>query len=232
MITIRRSGERGRTNLSWLDSRHTFSFGHYYDPNQMGFRQLRVINEDRVQPGAGFGSHSHHDMEIISYVLEGTLEHTDSTGTNSAIQAGEIQRMTAGTGITHSEFNPSQVDLVHFLQIWILPNQRALEPAYEQRSFANTATQEGFRLVVSPDGRENSVMIHQDVEVYLASLSSGEEAAYEIRPNRHAWLQVTRGNVTLDDKVLNSGDGAAVSEETGLLIKAADAAEILLFDLA
>jgi redox-sensitive bicupin YhaK (pirin superfamily) len=232
MITVRRSGDRGRTNLNWLDSRHTFSFSDYYDSKWMGFRQLRVINEDRVKPGAGFPSHSHHDMEIISYVLEGALEHKDSTGTNSVIHAGEIQRMTAGTGITHSEFNPSKIDPVHFLQIWILPNQQNLEPAYEQRPFAGAKTQEGFRLVVSPDGRENSMTIHQDVELYLATLSSGEEAVYEIKTDRHAWMQIIGGNVTVNEKTLQAGDGAAISNEEGLEINASDNSDILLFDLA
>jgi redox-sensitive bicupin YhaK (pirin superfamily) len=231
MITIRRSSERGITNLSWLDSRHTFSFGDYYDPKHMGFSDLRVINEDRVTPGAGFGTHSHRDMEIITYVLEGALAHKDSTGTNSVIRAGDVQRMSAGTGVSHSEYNPSQAQPVHFLQIWIIPKETGLRPGYEQRSFDLQENSGSWVLVAAPDARNGSLKIHQEAELYLAALSKGQQLKYRLRPGRQSWLQVTRGAATLNGTSLAAGDGAAVSKQDLLQVDASDGTEILLFDL-
>jgi quercetin 2,3-dioxygenase len=231
MITIRRSSERGITNLSWLDSRHTFSFGDYYDPKHMGFSDLRVINEDRVTPGAGFGTHSHRDMEIITYVLEGALAHKDSTGTNSVIRAGDVQRMSAGTGVSHSEYNPSQAEPVHFLQIWIIPKETGLRPGYEQRSFDLQENSGSWVLVAAPDARNGSLKIHQEAELYLAALSKGQQLKYRLRPGRQSWLQVTRGAATLNGTSLAAGDGAAVSKRDLLQVDASDDTEILLFDL-
>ena len=231
MITIRRSSERGITNLSWLDSRHTFSFGDYHDPKHMGFSDLRVINEDRVTPGAGFGTHSHRDMEIITYVLEGALAHKDSTGTNSVIRAGDLQRMSAGTGVSHSEYNPSQAEPVHFLQIWIIPKETGLRPGYEQRSFDLQENSGSWVLVAAPDARNGSLKIHQEAELYLAALSKGQQLKYRLRPGRQSWLQVTRGAATLNGTSLAAGDGAAVSKQDLLQVDASDDTEILLFDL-
>lgn len=232
MITLRRSDERGHTKLAWLDSRYTFSFGDYYDPKHMGFRDLRVINDDRVSPGAGFGAHSHRDMEIITYVLEGALEHKDSTGTSSVIPPGEVQRMSAGTGISHSEYNHSKTEPVHFLQIWIVPDEKGLRPGYEQRAFALEKNRGRWVLVAARDGREGAVTIHQNVDVSAALLASGEEATYRLKPNRHAWIHLARGAAALNGTRLNEGDGAAVSQEEILEIRSLDQAEILLFDLA
>ena len=234
MITIRPSQERGRANFGWLDSKHTFSFGSYYDPNQMGFSDLRVINEDQVQPGQGFGTHSHKDMEIISYVLKGELEHKDSIGNGSVIRPGEVQRMSAGTGIAHSEFNASNSDLVHFLQIWIIPERTGIQPSYEQKNFPLAERQGKLKLVASADGRDGSVTIHQDASLYVAVLNQGDHITYNTNSNRSLWLQVARGAVKVNDKVLNTGDGAAVTQETELeLVATADkTTEILLFDLA
>jgi len=232
MIQLRRSNDRGKTKLSWLDSRHTFSFGDYYDPKQMGFSYLRVINEDRVVAGAGFPTHSHRDMEIITYVLEGALAHKDSTGTSSVIRVGDVQRMSAGTGISHSEYNASQTEPVHFLQIWIMPSQTGLEPGYEQRSFTLENNSGRWVLVAAGDGRDGAVNVHQDIELLVAVLNPGQQVGYRFKPGRHAWLQLARGGVSINGTVLNIGDGAAISAEEVVEIQALDHAEILLFDLA
>ena len=233
MITIRPAQERGAANFGWLDSRHTFSFGNYYDPNYMGFADLRVINEDKVTPGQGFGSHGHRDMEIISYVLDGALEHKDSIGTGSIIRPGDVQRMSAGTGIQHSEFNASQTEPVHFLQIWILPEQKGIAPGYEQKTFTEEEKRGRLRLVGSRDGRDGSITIHQDVNLYAASLQSGEEVSHSFASGRVAWLQVARGAVQLNDQTLTAGDGAAISDQSLMTLRgAANDAEVLLFDMA
>ena len=233
MITIRPAQERGKANFGWLDSKHTFSFGNYYDPNHMGFANLRVINEDQVQPGKGFGTHSHRDMEIISYVLEGELEHQDSIGNGSTIRPGDVQRMSAGTGIAHSEFNGSQRDLVHFLQIWIMPDTAGIKPSYEQKHFTHAQKQGQLKLVASPDGRDGSVTIHQDANLYVAVLNQGDRVNYNTDNTRLLWLQVAKGAVEVNSQALNTGDGAAVTEETNLeVVATADNTEILLFDLA
>jgi redox-sensitive bicupin YhaK (pirin superfamily) len=231
MIRLRRSNERGHTKLSWLDSRHTFSFGDYYDPKQMGFSELRVINEDRVAPGGGFPTHSHRDMEIITYVLEGALAHKDSTGTSSVIRVGDVQRMSAGTGISHSEYNASQNEPVHFLQIWIIPDKTGLKPGYEQRSFDAQENRGEWVLVAAQNTRDGAVKVHQDVELYLAAISKGQELTYRLKPRRQAWLQITRGAVELNETALGAGDGAAISQEDLLRVVASADAEALLFDL-
>jgi redox-sensitive bicupin YhaK (pirin superfamily) len=231
MINLRRSEERGHTKLNWLDSRHTFSFGDYHDQQYMGFRDLRVINEDRVEPGAGFPTHSHRDMEIITYVLEGAVEHKDSTGTRSVIVPGDVQRMSAGTGISHSEYNHSKTELVHFLQIWILPQQQNLAPSYEQRSFDLEKNRGRWIRVAANDGRDGAVTVHQDIVLSVALLLTGQQATYRLNPGRHAWLQLARGGVSLNGIVLNVGDGAAISAEEIVEIQALDLAEILLFDV-
>ena len=233
MITVRPAQARGNANFGWLDSKHTFSFGSYYDPNQMGFSSLRVINEDQVQPGKGFGTHSHRDMEIISYVLEGELEHKDSIGNGSVIRPGDVQRMSAGTGIAHSEFNASDTDPVHFLQIWIQPEQTGIQPSYEQKNFSLDEKQGRLRLVASPDGRDNSVTIHQDANLYVAVLNQGERINHSIANNRSLWLQIARGSAEINGQTLQAGDGAAITQETDIEITATtDDSEILLFDLA
>ncbi|MBV8885783.1 MAG: pirin family protein [Chroococcidiopsidaceae cyanobacterium CP_BM_RX_35] len=223
---------RGHTKLGWLDSYHTFSFGGFLDPNRMGFRSLRVINDDRVIPGAGFATHSHRDMEIITYVLEGALEHKDSLGTGAVIYPGEVQRMSAGTGITHSEFNHSQTEPVHFLQIWIIPENQGLSPSYEQQDFPLSEKREKFRLIAAKDGREGAVTIHQDVELYASVLESGDQVSYDLLPHRYAWIQVARGRAALDGNLLREGDGVAVSKIEKLEFSTDVGAEILLFDLA
>jgi redox-sensitive bicupin YhaK (pirin superfamily) len=232
MIRVRPSRERGKTQTSWLDSNHTFSFNRYYDPRYTGFRDLLVINEDYVAPGMGFGTHSHRDMEIISYVVSGQLAHKDSTGTSSMIVPGEVQRMSAGTGVSHSEFNPSPTDATHFLQIWIRPEQEGLKPGYEQRLFSVEERRGRLRLVASRDGREASVTIHQDAKLYVALLAPGDDIHHGLEGDRHAWVQVIKGAVMVQDTTLQAGDGAAVSEEDALSIRASEEAEILLFDLA
>lgn len=232
MITLRPANERGHANHGWLDSYHTFSFASYYDPKHMGFQSLRVINEDRVQPGRGFGTHGHRDMEILTYVLEGALEHKDSLGTGAVIKPGEVQRMSAGTGIMHSEFNSSDNDLVHLLQIWITPNQQGLQPSYEQIAFPLEERLGKLRLIAAQDGRDGAVTIHQDVDLYAAVLKPGDQVSHELRPDRYAWLQVARGAATLNEHVLQAGDGVAVSEEKLLEISTESEAEVLLFDLA
>lgn len=232
MITIRHADERGAANLGWLNSRHTFSFGHYFDSQHMGFGPLRVINEDRVRPGAGFDTHGHCDMEIISYVLEGALEHKDSIGAGSVIRPGEVQRMSAGTGIRHSEFNPSRRDPVHFLQIWILPHSEGLEPSYEQKQFSDEEKRGRLRLIGSRDGREGSVTIHQDADLYASLLSDGQEVSHALRDGRKVWVQVARGTVRLNGHQLDAGDGAAISDERSVTIAGASKdAEVLLFDM-
>ena len=232
MIQIRKANERGKVNMGWLDSKHTFSFGHYFDPDHMGFGNLRVINEDRVQPGKGFGTHGHQDMEIISYVIDGALEHRDSMQNGSVIRPGDVQRMTAGTGVQHSEFNHSVDDQVHFLQIWILPERAGLEPGYEEKRFEREEKLDQLRLVGSRDGRNQSVTIHQDVDLYAGVLTEGTELTHVFTGNRKGWVQVVRGEITLDGKTLSAGDGAAIAELDQVTITAASEAEILLFDMA
>jgi quercetin 2,3-dioxygenase len=232
MITVRRANERGTANFGWLDSRHTFSFGEYYDPVQMGFGPLRVINEDRVSPGQGFGTHGHKDMEIISYVLDGALEHKDSIGTGSVIRPGDVQIMSAGTGIRHSEFNHSKAEPVHFLQIWVMPNRRGIAPRYEQKTFPDTEKRGRLRLVGSSDGRDGSVVIHQDVEVFATLLNEGENLTYALASERKCWIQVLRGSVALDSHDLVAGDGVAIVSQPDLSLTAkADDTEMLVFDL-
>jgi quercetin 2,3-dioxygenase len=218
MITVRPGHERGRTKLDWLDSRHTFSFGDYHDPSHMGFRQLRVLNDDVVLPGKGFGSHSHRDMEILTLVLAGALEHKDSTGVTSVIRPGDVQRMSAGTGITHSEFNHSSDDPVHFLQIWILPHTRGLPPGYEQKRIPAEARRGRSVLLASGDGRDGSVTVHQEVRVFGVNLDPEQRVVHGIPPGRHAWAHVARGAVTLGGRTLQSGDGVAVSGEGSIAI--------------
>jgi redox-sensitive bicupin YhaK (pirin superfamily) len=232
MITRRPAEERGRTRTHWLDGRHTFSFNRYYDPRWSGFRSLLVINEDRVAPGTGFPPHSHADMEIITYILSGALRHRDSMGNTSVIRPGEVQRMSAGTGVTHSEFNPSPDEQTHLLQIWITPEREGLKPSYEQREFPLEESRGRLRLLASRDARDGSVTIHQDAQVYGASLGAGEEVLYELRAGRHAWVQVVKGSLKVDGVELAAGDGAAVSGEEKIPIRADEPSEILLFDLA
>ena len=229
MITVRKAEDRGHFNHGWLDTYHTFSFADYYDPNFMGFRDLRVINEDRVQPGRGFGTHGHRDMEIITYILEGELAHRDSMGTGSVIRPGEVQRMSAGTGVMHSEMNPSPEKPVHLLQIWILPEREGIKPGYEQKTFPETERQGRLRLVASPDAREGSLEIHQDVDLFASTLRDGTAVAHEFRPNRYGWLQVARGSVDVNGKKLNAGDGAAIEGERSIALRGNG--EVLLFDL-
>jgi redox-sensitive bicupin YhaK (pirin superfamily) len=231
MITIRQTDQRGRTALDWLDSRHSFSFGDYYDPAHMGFRSLRVVNDDRVAPAGGFGRHPHRNMEIVTYVLEGALEHRDSLGTGSVIRPGDVQRMTAGTGIYHSEFNPSAAEPVHLLQIWLLPDELNLRPGYEQRSADELASDGPLWLLASSDGRDGSVTVHQDVDLFAARLGDGAAVTHRLRPGRGAWVQVTRGAVELNGQPLRVGDGAAVEDEDALHLTATGPAEALLFDL-
>lgn len=232
MIVRRPAEARGRADFGWLDSRHTFSFGEYYDPKHMGFRALRVINEDRVMPGHGFGTHPHQDMEILSYVLEGALQHKDSMGTGSVIAPGDVQRMSAGTGVLHSESNASAIDAAHFLQIWLLPDRQGMKPGYEQKRFEKAEKEGRLRLVGSRDGRDGAVTIHQDVDLYAGIFKPGETTQLELRPGRHAWVQVARGGVTLNGEPLQQGDGAAVANEARLDLAATAESEILVFDLA
>ena len=232
MITIRPSAERGGGNHGWLNTKHTFSFSDFWDPKWMGFRSLRVINEDYVAPNTGFPTHPHRDMEIITYVLAGKLEHKDSLGTGSVILPGDGQRMTAGSGIRHSEFNPSTTEAVHLLQIWIQPEKAALPPSYEQKSFPEAEKQGKLRLIASRDASNGSVKINQDAQLYVTLLKPGEEVSHGFAPGRYGWLQVARGAVELNGKQLNQGDGAAISNEKKLTIKGTEDAEVLLFDLA
>jgi len=233
MITLRKSRERGYADHGWLDSFHTFSFADYYDARHMGFRSVRVINEDVVAPGRGFGTHPHRDMEIVTYVLEGSLEHKDSMKNGSVIRPGDVQRMSAGTGVTHSEFNPSKEEHTHLLQIWILPERTGLEPSYEQKTFTEDDKRGRLRLVASRGGRDGSVEIHQDADLYASILDGDQTVRHAIRADRHAWLQVVSGEVNLNGQHLVAGDGAAISAEPSVEIGAkSDRAEILLFDLA
>lgn len=232
MIAIRKSEARGHANHGWLDSYHTFSFANYYDPKYMNFRSLRVINEDVINGGKGFGTHGHTDMEIITYVLEGALEHKDSLGTGAVIKPGEVQRMSAGTGIQHSEFNHSPTDPVHLLQIWLLPDRNGLTPSYEQRDFPLAERQGRLRLVAARDAKDGAVKIHQDVDLYAAVLDKDARVSHVLQSNRYAWVQVARGSVLLNGLALEQGDGAAVSDESELVIEATADAEFLLFDLA
>jgi quercetin 2,3-dioxygenase len=232
MFEIRRAAERGRTNWGWLDSRHTFSFGEYKDPSFMGFRTLRVINDDRVEPGAGFGTHGHRDMEILSYVLEGAMAHQDSTGTGSVIRPGDIQMMRAGKGLTHSEYNESKSDPLHFLQIWIVPDERHLEPMHAQKAIDAQAALTSFALLASKSGREGSVQIHQDVDLWLALIGAGQRRTLPLGAGRYAWIHVAKGSVVVNQTELLEGDGAAIHNEQSVNLVGKDAAEVLLFDLA
>lgn len=232
MISIRKSEDRGHFDLGWLDTYHTFSFDRYYDPAHMHFRSLRVLNEDRVQPSNGFPTHSHRDMEILTYILSGELEHSDSMGNGSVIRPGDVQRMSAGSGVSHSEFNPSDTETVHLLQIWILPERHGMSPSYEEKRFSDEERRGRLRLIAANDGRDGAVTIHQDVRVYAAVLGAGQAVAHPLNENRHAWLQVARGSITLNEVELKQGDGARVSGESELRLMADDPAEVLLFDLA
>ena len=231
MVNIRRASERGRTNWEWLDSRHSFSFGEYYDPSNMGHRTLRVINDDRVAPGAGFGAHPHRDMEILSYVLEGALEHRDSMGNGSVIRPGEIQHMRAGSGVVHSEYNPSGTEGTHFLQIWIVPGARGLEPAYGQYRFDANKAANDFVLLASRDGRDRSVALQQDVDLWVTRLNEGAARTFDVRAKRSAWVHVARGSVVVNGRVLSEGDAAAVHDELVTLTNG-EHAEVLVFDIA
>lgn len=232
MISIRKSDDRGGADLGWLQSKHTFSFGSYHDPKHMNFGPLRVINEDRVKPGAGFDSHGHKDMEILSYVLDGALEHKDNTGTGSVIRPGDIQRMSAGRGILHSEFNHSKENPVHFLQIWIEPDTKNIEPGYEQKNFAATENRNELNLVASPESGEHSVKIHQDASLYIGKLDEGTTITYNMSKARQVWMQVASGDVLVNDHTLKAGDGASIVNEVEIEIRSTSDSEILLFDLA
>jgi hypothetical protein len=232
MVEIRRSQERGHFDRGWLDTYHTFSFDEYYDPRFVHFRSLRVLNEDRVAPGKGFPMHSHRDMEIVTYVLDGALQHRDNMGNGSVIRPGDVQRMSAGKGVSHSEFNASRDEPVHLLQIWMLPAKTGLAPEYEQKTFPEAEKRERLRLVASSDGRDGSVTIHQDASIYAARLGAGKGVSHKLAPQRHAWVQVARGRVRLNGCVLEPGDGAAISEESNVELSGAGDAEVLLFDLA
>jgi redox-sensitive bicupin YhaK (pirin superfamily) len=231
MIHIRKAHERGHADHGWLDTYHTFSFGAYYDPAHMQFRALRVMNEDRVQPGRGFGTHAHHDMEIVTYVLDGALEHKDSMGNGEVLRPGEFQRMSAGTGIEHSEFNPSDRELAHFYQIWVLPETKGIDPSYQQTRFPEEGRNNRWQLVAARDGHNNALLIHQDVLIFLSELDQSAALAYDLPPGRHAWLQVLRGAVVLNGVALATSDGAAISDESRLSVAATQSAEVMLFDL-
>jgi hypothetical protein len=232
MISLRRAEERGGADYGWLRTRHTFSFAEYFDPSWMGFRKLRVLNEDVVQPGHGFPRHSHRDAEIVSYVLEGALEHRDSMGNGSVVRPGEVQRMSAGTGVSHSEKNPSASEPVHFLQIWLLPDRAGYPPSYEQKAFSEDERRDRLRLVASRDGRDGSVTVHQDVDMYLSLLSPNGNVTHELAPSRHAWIHVAKGRAQLGSHTLSAGDGAKISDEPRVVLKALDPSELVLFDLS
>ena len=232
MMTLRRAAERGHADHGWLDSHHTFSFANYYDPAHMGFRALRVINDDRVAPGRGFGTHPHQDMEIVSYVLDGGLAHRDSMGNGSRIVPGDVQRMSAGTGVTHSEFNASEAEPVHFLQIWLVPTRRGITPSYEQKTFSVADKQGRMRLVASPDGAEGSVTLHTDARLYAGVFAPGERGAVALAPGRHGWVHVARGGARVNGQDLRAGDGAALRDESSVEVEGVDDAEVLVFDLA
>lgn len=230
-MQIRRANDRGLADHGWLKSFHTFSFADYMDPKHMGFRALRVINEDRVSPGQGFGTHGHRDMEIVSYVLHGALEHKDSLGTGSVIKPGDVQRMSAGTGVRHSEFNGSKMDLVHFLQIWIIPDRAGHEPGYEQKAFSDDEKRGKLRLVASPDGRDGSVTIHQDAQMYAGLFDEGEKASFELAKGRGAWIHVARGEVSVNGTTLVAGDAASFENGESITITGTKKGEVILFDL-
>ncbi len=232
MIKIRKRNERGHFDHGWLDTYHSFSFADYYDPDHLGFRTLRVINEDRVKSGEGFGTHSHRDMEIITTILEGSLEHKDSMGNTSVIRPGEVQRMSAGTGVTHSEFNPSDKEIVHLLQIWILPNQKNLPPSYEQKTFDSEGKKNKLRLIVSPSGEKGSIKIHQDTFIYETSLEPGKQITHALKQGRGLWVQVTQGKLEINSDHLEEGDGAAIENQTSIEVRTNEGAGFLLFDLA
>jgi redox-sensitive bicupin YhaK (pirin superfamily) len=232
MFHVRKSAERGHLDHGWLDTYHTFSFSEYHDPQYMGFRSLRVMNEDRVAPGQGFGMHAHRDMEIVTVVLEGALEHKDSLGHGAVLVPGEVQRISAGTGILHSEFNPSTSEAVHLYQIWLLPAAKGIEPGYEQKALPSKGRQGRWQLVASPDGRDGSLSINQDAELSQAVLGEDQSLAYPLRPGRHAWLQILRGAATVGGQSLGAGDGVAISEEKEVALRATLPSEVLLFDLA
>ncbi|MBD3402685.1 hypothetical protein GF420_07300 [candidate division GN15 bacterium] len=231
MITLRPSAERGHANHGWLDTYHTFSFARYYDEAHMGFRVLRVINEDRVAPGRGFGTHPHSDMEIITYLLDGELAHKDSLGSGETIRRGDVQRISAGRGILHSEFNASETDQVHLLQIWLLPSERGLTPGYEQKFFGDDTKRGRLQLLVSPDGREDSLSMNQDAFLYATILEGDEQVEHTLAPDRHAWVQVARGTAIVNGEELSAGDGAALSDVKTVTIAAHGSTELLLFDL-
>jgi redox-sensitive bicupin YhaK (pirin superfamily) len=231
MIVLRKAGERGHADHGWLDSYHSFSFAEYYDPQHMGFGSLRVINEDRVQPGKGFGTHGHRDMEIITYILEGALEHKDSMGNGSVIRPGDVQRMSAGKGVQHSEYNPSQSELVHLLQIWIEPNVNGIQPGYEEKHFDAASKRGKLRLIASSDGRDGSVKIHQDAEVYAGLIDGVERATHALAKGRRAYVHVARGKVTVNGRQLAAGDALKADGESTLTLEQGVQAEILLFDL-
>lgn len=232
MITLRPADDRGHAQHGWLESYHTFSFAEYRDPRYMGFRGLRVINEDRVQPGKGFGTHPHQDMEILSYVLGGGLEHRDSMGNGSVIWPGDVQRMSAGTGVTHSEFNHSKTDPVHFLQIWLIPARRGLTPGYEQKTFSPEERRGKLRAVASPDGGGGTVTVHADARVYAGLFERGEADTLKIATGRYAWVQVARGKISVNGQVLAAGDGAGIVDEQTIRVEGVDGGEVLVFDLA
>lgn len=232
MIQIRRAEERGHANHGWLDARHTFSFASYHDPNHVQFRSLRVMNEDRIAPGQGFGTHPHRDMEIVTYVLSGALEHRDSMNNGQVLRAGEFQHMSAGSGITHSEFNPSGNEPVHLYQIWLLPSEQGITPSYDQIKVPDEERHNQFRLVATPDQVDGTLKINQDAAIYLANLDSDQTLQHELQPNRHAWLQVLRGSVEINGQVMSTSDGAAISDESMIRITAAQASEVMLFDLS
>jgi redox-sensitive bicupin YhaK (pirin superfamily) len=232
MIQIRKASDRGHFDHGWLDTYHTFSFAAYHDPKHMGFRALRVINEDRVQPGRGFGMHGHRDMEIVTYVLEGALEHRDSMGNGEVLRPAEFQRMSAGTGIRHSEFNPSETEPVHLYQIWLLPDREGLEPSYEQKAFPADEMHNRLRLVAAPDGSDGSLTIHQDARIYLAALDTDRSIVHALAPGRHAWLQILRGARALGGDPLSAGDGAAISDRPDIELLPSVDSEVMLFDLA
>lgn len=232
MFQIRKADQRGHADHGWLNTFHTFSFAGYHDPQHMGFRSLRVMNEDRVAPSEGFGTHGHQNMEIISYVLSGSLEHKDSMGNGEVLRPGEFQRISAGSGITHSEFNPSSTEPVHFYQIWLLPNVSNIHPSYEQKEFTDAEKIARLRLVASPNGRDGSLSIHQDANVYLSLVSNADEIVYSLQPGRHAWLQVLSGQLMVNDYSLSTSDGVAISDEPTITIKGTEESEFMLFDLA
>ena len=232
MIHVRKSKERGHAEKGWLESYHTFSFGEYYDPLHSGFRNLQVINEDRVLQGTGFGEHDHEDMEIISYILEGELQHKDSMGSGSILKAGDVQRMSAGSGVLHSEMNPSKTDPVHFLQIWITPRQGGIKPSYEEKHFSAEEKKNALKLIVAPQGENGALGINQDAKLYASLLDASQTVSLELKENRHAWIQIARGAVNINGVTLTQGDGASIRDEQSLVIRADQASEFLLFDLS